>query len=98
MGGPQLHDNSARCLFEMAKSVPENAASGNGIVVTYDGDCSSATYVSGTKFNNPGGGSCAQCSRYQDAYDQACCNAYGGNEYYARFVSSRGTIYCGRCS
>mmetsp|Transcript_14436 Transcript_14436/g.25854 ORF Transcript_14436/g.25854 Transcript_14436/m.25854 type:complete len:98 (-) Transcript_14436:303-596(-) len=97
MGGPKLHSNSAQCLFEKAKSVPEYDAGGNGIVVTYNGDCEDSSYVSGTEFSG-GGGECATCSPYQDAYDQACCDYFGGNEYYATYVSWRGTIYCGRCS
>ena len=46
MGGPQLHDNSAECLFEFAKRVTMEQA-GNGIVVSWNsGNCEASTFVS----------------------------------------------------
>lgn len=49
MGGPYLSDNSARCLFEMAKSVNiADASVGGGIIGTVNGDnCATATWVNG---------------------------------------------------
>ena len=52
MGGPKLHSNSASCLFENAKTVRESETSGNGIIVTYTGDCATSTYVSGDDFQD----------------------------------------------
>ena len=49
MGGPKLSGNSARCLFEMAKSVNiADASIGGGIIGTVNGDnCATATWVNG---------------------------------------------------
>ena len=47
MGGPRLHSNSAQCLFEKAKTVPEADADGKSIIDTYTGDYASFDYVRG---------------------------------------------------
>ena len=45
MGGPQLHDNSAQCLFEFAKRVALSDA-GQGLIVNWDSSsCDASTYV-----------------------------------------------------
>ena len=45
MGGPQLHGNSAECLYEFAMRVPISQA-GRGVVVDYNSNnCLASSYT-----------------------------------------------------
>lgn len=101
MGGPRLYGNSAQCLFEKAKTVIEGPdTAGNGIIVTYAGNCDTAITQSGDAFNGGGGGggpgACALCNTSGPSiYDQACCDAFGDNFYASKVAGSN--IWCSSC-